>query len=274
MAENLTIGIPPKESKLKGMLTKPKPRAPIMTIFGTGGVGKTSLLPLFPGSALIRTEDGSQAIDGKNVYMFEQATCYDDVIYQLEVLLNEDHKLKTLCIDSITKMHLMFEAEVLASDPQAKSLNQALGGYGAGNKAIAKKHARVRELCGLLNTMKDMAIIFIAHAELDTVEPPDSAAYSMYSIKIQKASMAYYTDDVDLVGHIKLETFTKKNEDKVTQAISTGTRVINCVATASSIAKNRYGITDEIPYTKEMIDSGINPLMPLIPYYSKKEGDK
>jgi hypothetical protein len=270
-SEKLTIGIPPKESKLKGMLTKPKPRAPIMTLFGTGGVGKTTLLSLFPNPVLIRTEDGSQAIDGKNVYMFEQANGYDDIVEQLEVLLNEDHKLKTVAIDSITKMHLLFEAEVLASDPRAPSINQALGGYGAGNKAIAKKHAYIRQLCGLLNERKGMTVIFIAHAELDTVEPPDSPSYSMYSMKIQKGSMAYYTDDVDLVAHVKLKTFTKKTEDKTVQAISNGDRVLACTSSANSIAKNRYGITEEIPYTLDHIAQGINPLMPFIPYYNIKE---
>lgn len=270
MEEQITIGIP-KPSKLKSMLTKPKPRAPIITLFGTGGVGKTSLLSLFPNPVLIRTEDGSQAIDGKNVYMFDQAQCFDDVIEQLTVLLEEDHKLKTIGIDSITKMHLLFEQEVLASDPKAPSINQALGGYGAGNKAIAKKHSEIRRLCGLLNELKGMTVVFIAHAELDTVEPPDSPSYSMYSIKLPKASMSYYTDDVDLVGHVKLKTFTKQNADKVTQAVSTGERAISCSATANSIAKNRYGIVDEIPYTMEHIENGINPLMPFIPYYNKEE---
>lgn len=274
MAENLTVGIPPKESRLKSMLTRPTPRAPIMTLFGTGGVGKTSLFSLFPTPVLIRTEDGSQSIAGKNVRLFEQAVSYDDVIEQLTILLEDDHPFKTVGIDSITKMHLIFEQEVLASDPKAQSINQAFGGYGAGNKAIAKKHAEVRRIAGLLNTMKDMTVIFIAHAELDTVEPPDSPSYSMYSMKLQKGSMAYYTDDVDLVGHVKLKTFTKKTEDKITQAVSNGDRVISCAATANSIAKNRYDIIDEIPFPKSDLDAGINPIMPFIPYYNTKEETK
>jgi len=269
MAENLTIGSPPKESKLKSLLQRPKPRAPIITLFGTGGVGKTSLFSLFPAPVLIRTEDGSQSITDKKVLMFELATCYNDVIEQLTVLLEEDHKLKTVGIDSITKMHLLFEQEVLASDPKAQSINQALGGYGAGNKAIAKKHAEVRRLCGLLNEVKDMTIVFIAHAELDTVEPPDSPSYSMYSMKMQKASMAYYTDDVDMVAHVKLRTFTKKTEEKTNQAVSTGERVILCHASASSISKNRYDISEEVDFSKDDVINNINPLSPFIPYYNQ-----
>ena len=264
-SEKLTIGIPPKESKLKSLLCKPKPRAPIITVFGEGGVGKTSLLSLFPNPVLIRTEDGSQAIAGKSVYMFEQAYSRADIVEQLTLLLTEDHKLKTVGIDSITKMHLLFEQEVLASDKTAKSINTALGGYGAGNKAIAKMHAEIRHLCGLLNTVKGMTVVFIAHAEMATVDLPDAPSYSRYSIRLQEKSMPYYTDDVDLVGLIRLKTFTTKDDDKRVQAVSTNDRIISCHASANSIAKNRFGITEDIPYNVEHIANGINPLASIIP---------
>lgn len=269
-SEKVSIGIP-KESRLKSMLTTPKPRAPIITVFGEGGVGKTSLFSLFPSPVLIRTEDGSQSIDGKKVYMFDLASSYDDVINQLDILLQDDHKFKTVGIDSITKMHSILEAEVLASDPKAQSLNQALGGYGAGNKAIAKKHAEIRRLCGLLNSLKGMTVVFIAHAELNSVEPPDSQSYTKYSIRIQEKSISHYTDDVDMVAHVKLKTFTKKNEEKVVQAVSTGDIVISCHATASSIAKNRYDITEEIDFKKSCLSDGLNPLAQYIPFYNIKE---
>ena len=262
--EEKVIGIPPKESKLKSLLQKPIARPPILTLFGEGGVGKTSLFSLFDKTVLIRTEDGSQAIAGKNVYMFEQASGYNDVIEQLTVLIEEQHSFKTLGIDSITKMHLLFEAEVLASDPSAKSINTALGGYGAGNKAIAKKHAEIRRLCGILNSMKGMTIVFLAHAELSSVDMPDAPTYSRYSIRVQEKSMPHYTDDVDLVGLVKLKTYTKKADDKI-QAISNGERVICCNATANSIAKNRFGIENEIPFTKANIDDGVSPLAFIVP---------
>jgi len=262
--EKLTIGIPPKESKLKGMLSRPKQRPPIITLFGEGGVGKTSLLSLFTKPVLIRTEDGTQAINGKDVAQFDMANGYNDVIEQLTLLLQETHPFKTVGLDSITKLHSLIEAEILASDPKAVSINSALGGYGAGNKAIAKKHAEIRRLCGLLNELKGMTIVYLAHAELVTVDLPDQPSYSRYSIRMQEKSLPHYTDDVDLVGLIRLESFIKK-DDKRIQAVSTNNRILSCYATANSVAKNRYGITEDIPFTKEHIESNTNPLGFLIP---------
>lgn len=260
--EKLTIGVPPpaKVSRLKNMLTKPVKRAPIITLFGEGGVGKTSLFSLFDAPVLIRAEDGSQAIANKNVYMFDLVYTFDHVIEQLTVLLEDDHKFKTVGIDSITKLHTILEKEVLASDPKAKSINQALGGYGAGNKAIAKKHGEIRELCGLLNTQKNMTIVFIAHADMETMDLPDMPSYKRYSIRMNDKSLPYYTDDVDMVALVRTKTFTSKNEEGTVQARSTHDRVISCYSSANSIAKNRFGITDDIKFTQADIDTNTNPL--------------
>jgi hypothetical protein len=256
-----TIGQPPKApSRLKLALSKPKAKPRIFTIFGEGGVGKTHLFSTFPAPVLIRTEDGTESIAGKPVYMFDVAQSYADIIDQLTMLIQDDHGFKTVGIDTITRMELMFEAEVVRKDPnQPKSIGMALGGYGNGAKAVAAMHMEVRRLCGILNEAKRMNVVFLGHATTETITLPDMEPYNRFSVRMSEKSRTHYTDDVDIVGLIRLDAHTIKRDKRVTVS-SSEDRLIQCQASADSIAKNRCDIREDILYTRTMYEAGTNPL--------------
>jgi hypothetical protein len=237
------------------MVEKPTDKPVIATILGDAGLGKTSLACTFPKPIVIRAEDGLQSIPvEQRPDALPLITKVDQLFDQLMLLVKEDHDYKTLVIDSVTALERLFIQDVIDNDPKnPKGINQALGGYGNGTAAVAAQHERVRKACGILRDRKGMNIVFIAHAEVETISPPDDEDYSRYSLRIGKKSVAPYTDDVDLVGFVKLETFTKGDGDKK-KAISSGGRVVVCHATASNVSKNRYGIEEELPFEK-----GVNP---------------
>lgn len=236
-------------------VSKPKDRAVIVTICGDSGMGKTSLSATFPDPIVIRGEDGLQAIpDEKRPDAFPLLQSADDLWSQLTALLNEEHGYKTVVIDSVTALERLFMQHVVDSDPKKpRSLNQALGGYGAGPSAVAAMHQRVRKACGFLNERKGMHVVFVAHADTETIELPDQDPYTRYSLRLAKKSMAPYVDDSDIVGFLRLETFTTGDGERK-KAISDGTREIITYATAASVSKNRFGITEPIKVT-----SGENP---------------
>lgn len=240
---------------LSTMVEKPTDKPVIATILGDAGLGKTSLACTFPKPIVIRAEDGLQSIPvEQRPDALPLITKVDQLFDQLMLLVKEDHDYKTLVIDSVTALERLFIQDVIDNDPKnPKGINQALGGYGNGTAAVAAQHERVRKACGILRDRKGMNIVFIAHAEVETISPPDDEDYSRYSLRIGKKSVAPYTDDVDLVGFVKLETFTKGDGDKK-KAISSGGRVVVCHATASNVSKNRYGIEEELPFEK-----GVNP---------------
>ena len=179
---------------------------------------------------------------------------------QLEALRNETHEYKTVAIDTITQLNTIMESEVLARDPKAKSINQALGGYGAGFGAVANAHKQLRDICELLKEEKGMNIVFIAHTDIDTITPPDSDAYNKYTLRMNKRCVSHYSDNVDMVAHVQLQNFVRTPDGGGNgQAVSTGARIIKCHASAESICKNRYGISQEIPFNE-----GENPLTEII----------
>lgn len=242
-------------------IKKPDDRPAIVTVLGDSGLGKTSLACTFPNPIVIRAEDGLSAIPSdQRPDAFPVIQKVDDVWGQLMALIKEDHEYKTVIVDSVTALERLFVQHIIDNDPKnPRSINQALGGYGAGLAAVATMHQRVRKACGMLNELKGMNVVFVAHADTETVELPDQDPYTRYSLRLGKRSVAPYVDDSDVVGFLKLQTFTTGDGERK-KAMSDGTRLLVCYATASNVSKNRYGIEDDIVF-----EPNKNPFAGILP---------
>jgi hypothetical protein len=233
-------------------LERPKGQRPIIaTFFGEGGMGKSTLAAMFPRPVFIRTEDGTASLAGNDeVMLFPLVSSSQEVLDQIEALATQEHDFKTVVIDSITQLATLIEHEIVAADPKAKSINQAGGGYGAGYNTAAEKHRQVREWAGALAYERGMNVVFIGHADTETLDLPDFDPFARYTVRMHKKSLPHYTDNVDLVGLIRLKTYVRGDGDKK-RAISTGDREIICFPQASSVTKNRFNVTQPLPFTFE-----------------------
>lgn len=245
---------------------KPGDKPVICTITGDAGIGKTSLAATFPTPIFIRAEDGMQSIPtAMRPDALPVVSTAEALWEQLGALIREEHSYKSLVIDSVTALERLFVQSVIESDPKVpRSINQALGGYGAGLAAVAGMHQRVRKAAELLREKRGMHVVFIAHADTTTMELPDEDAYTRYDLRLGKKSVAPYVDDVDLVGFLKLETHTTGDGERK-KAVSDGTRLLITYTTAANVSKNRYGITEPI-----LVKNGVNPLIPYIPTLQTK----
>lgn len=240
-------------------IKKPETRAPIITICGDAGTGKTSLAATFPNPIVIRAEDGLMSIPAdKRPDAFPLLKSADELWPQLLALLQEQHDYKTLVVDSVSACEQLFIKDVMDRDGRAKSINQALGGYGAGAAAVAAMHQRLRKGAGLLNERKGMAVVFISHADLEAVRPPDQDDYTRYSLRLMGKSLPPYVDDVDMVGFVRLVSALRGDEGDRKKIISNGDREVICHATAASVSKNRFGITEPLEFA-----AGENPFASL-----------
>jgi len=251
-------------------ISKPADRPVIATIFGNAGMGKTTLAVTFPNPIVIRAEDGLQAIpSSQRPDAFPLLTKPEELWDQLFALTSEEHSYKTLIVDSVTALERMFIQYVVDTDPKKpKSIQQAMGGYGAGLSMVAGMHARIRKAAGVLADKRNMHTVFIAHSEVGTENPPDDESFSKWGLRLSGKSEPNYVDDVDLVGYLKLETFTTGEGDKK-KAISDGTRILVCHASAANVSKNRFGINEPLP-----VQIGVNPLTDHIPALRANKKEK
>lgn len=236
----------------------------VMTILGEPGVGKTSLAAAFPSPVFIKAEDGTEGVPQElksSISELPTVSDVDQLWRDLHELVSEDHGFKTVVIDSVTALERIFQQHVVDSDPKKpKSINTAMGGYGAGFQAVGAMHQRVRKAASLLQD-RGIHVLFLAHVEISTLDLPDQDPYSRYSLRLNKRSMAPYVDDVSAVGLVRLETFTMGDaDDKRKKAVGSGNRIITMHATPASVTKNRYGITDNVEFAMAS-----NPLIPYIP---------
>lgn len=234
------------------------------TIVGVQGTGKTSLACTFPRVIMLRTqgEKPPQDIPADQTPTTLEIESAQDLWDALKALLREDHAFKTLVVDSVTGIESLFTQDVLASDPSARGLNQALGGWGAGTAAVTAMHLRLRKASEMLRKQKGMNIVFLAHADIQEVSPPDSDAYSAYSLRLPKKSTSPYLDSVDCVAFLKQVRAVKGAVEakgdrgaKPGRAISSGDRVLVTYLTPAMCSKNRYGITEDLE-----VEKGVNPL--------------
>ena len=236
-------------------ITKPALRPLAVTIIGEAGLGKTSLGATFPKPIFIRAEDGLKSITASPMPdAFPVLKSVEDLWPQLWALAKEEHQYQTLVIDTVSTLDTMFVDWVVETDPnKPKSINRALGGYGAGTNMVSSQHRRLRKGCEYLLD-RGMNIVFLSHADTSTISPPDGNQYTRYTMRMHEKSMQPYVDNVDVVGFLRLETFTKGDGD-VKKAISTGDRQLVCHAMAANVSKNRFGIVDPIE-----VKLGENPL--------------
>lgn len=268
-------------------LTKPLSKPPIITIVGTPGVGKSTLGALFPNPIFIQAEEGSSVFDSwaeedkptvfpvlPRANAKEKISTLEALKDQLRALIKQDHDFKTLVLDSVTSLHNLFEHEV-ADAYGVDNVADAAGGFHKGYLVVKEYHQEIKSACDYLRDKKGMTIVFLAHAGVEKVKNrPDADEYSVYSLDMNKQSVSVYVALVDAVLYLRQEEFVKGVQTdrkgvttKFGKVVQTGERIL--VTSGDGRvgfvnAKSRYPMDAEVP-----VPIGENPLLKLIPYFSK-----
>ncbi len=228
-----------------------QPMPPRLIVYGTEGVGKSTFSSEAPAPIFVQTEDGLAEIECDK---FPLATTFEEVQAALAELYSEPHDYQTVVIDSFDWLErLIFDA--LCKQHNVTSIEKVDGGYAKGYTHALTYWRQILDTLNLLRNERGMVVIGIAHSKVEKFEDPESSAYDRYSPRLHKHAAALVCEWSDAVLFASRK-FRTQSEDAgfnrtrtIASAIGTGggERILRCVGGPSCIAKNRYGIAEELP---------------------------
>jgi hypothetical protein len=227
------------------------PMPPRILIYGTEGIGKSTFGSEAPKPIFIQTEDGLGEIECDK---FPLAVKLEDVTTALHELCTEQHDYQTVVIDSLDWLERLIWEE-LCRAYSVTSIEKVDGGYAKGYTHAVSYWREILNDLARLRLERGMVVIGIAHAKIEKFEDPASCSYDRYSPRLNKHASALVCEwsDAVLFANRKFRTQTEDEgfgrKRTIANAIGTGggERVLRCVGGPSCIAKNRFGIAEELP---------------------------
>lgn len=237
-------------SLLESIHSGKREKPPRILIYGSEGIGKSTLAANAPNPIFIPTEDG---VDNIVCDSFPLCRSLKNVMDALSALASEEHKYKTVVFDSCDwGERLVWEHICNLSNPPARSIAQAEGGYGNGYKKSSQIwHGEIVKAFRYLRDEKNMIVIFLAHSQIKKHEDPESAAFDRFIPRMHESSSSVLTEWCDAVL-LATREFGAAKGDK-----AGGQRVLRCTPSAVGMAKNRYGLPDVIPLSWDALYQGI-----------------
>ena len=234
---------------------------PRIMVYGTEGIGKSTLAARAPQPVFVQTEDGLGEID---CHKFPLAGSFDDVIAALTELHTEEHDFQSIVVDSLDWLErLIWDA--VCETYGAKSIEKVDGGYGKGYIYALSPWRQFLDRLSALHKDRCMAVILIAHAKIEKFEDPESSPYDRYSPRLHKHAGALLTEwcDAVLFATRKLRTQTEDTgfgrKRTIAHAVGKdgGERVLRTIGGPSCVAKNRYDLEPELPLDWNALLGGI-----------------
>jgi hypothetical protein len=217
-------------------------KAPRIMLYGPHGLGKTTFGAQAPNPIFILTEDGLGSLQ---VPHFPLARTEREVIEAIGALYADEHEYQTVVIDSLDWLDALIWQDI-NTNYDAKDL-----AYGKGAVIAADRWRVILDGLNALRNERGMAIVLIAHAQVKRFDSPEVEPFDRYMPKLQERSSALVQEWCDCVLFTNFKTLIKKDDvgfnQKVSRGVTTGERLLYTVEKPAYLAKNRYGLPEQLP---------------------------
>lgn len=223
-----------------------------VVIYGPEGIGKTTFAASFPKPLFIDTEGSTKKYDVKR---FDKPTSWQMLKEQVQFVINNPSLCKTLVIDTIDWAENLCYEHVCTSHGK-----KGIEDFGWGNGYVYVKEEFGR-LIMLLDEVieKGINVVMTAHAKLRKFEQPDEiGAYDRWELKLGKKTGSQISPLVkewaDMVLFANYKTYAVATDDKGKKfKAQGGKRVMYTTHHPCWDAKNRDGLSDEVPFSFDSI---------------------
>lgn len=215
-------------------------------LYGTEGIGKTTLAAAFPAPVILDTEDGTRQIDCARV------RCGDWMSLQAAMveLGGDAQGFRTVVIDSVDWAERMVLEHMLRKAGK-KSIEDF--GFGKGYTMLAEQiSALIRQADVLIG--RGLNVVFVGHSTVKRTTPPDQdEGFDRYELKLSRQVGPLFKEWADALLFCNYRTRLVEGADGRTRAKGGKERVMYAERTAAFDAKNRYGLASELPMTIEAL---------------------
>ena len=240
-------------SLLDEIISGPTAAPPRLIVYGQEGVGKSTFAASAPNPIFLPTEDGLKRIDCRR---FPVARSYAEFMGRLGQVCREGHEFETLVVDTADWLEKLVWADVCRQHNKA-SIEEI--GYAKGYQFALTQWKEVVAALDYAHAERGMVVVLLAHAKIERFNDPELASYDRYTLRLHKDADAYLREWADAVlfanskVRVQAEDLGFNKTRNVAKAVGAdgGERLLRTVPSPAAVAKNRYGITGDIPLTWE-----------------------
>jgi len=216
-----------------------------VTLYGTEGIGKTTLAAQFPNPLILDTEDGARRIDCAKVKCHDWKTLYGTLIE----LGGDTAGFKTIVIDSIDW------AESLLKESLTAKLGKPVDDlpYGRGSGMVAEGFAPLLAACDVI-VSRGANVLLVGHSEIKRCSPPDmEEGFDRFELKLSKRVGPLVKEWSDALVFCNYRTRVVEGADGKARGRGGKERLLFAERCAAWDAKNRFGLPPELAMSIESL---------------------
>ena len=214
-------------------------------LYGVHGVGKSTWASQSDSPVFIQCEDGLGEVECDK---FPLAGDYSQVIQALSELYSEEHSYRTVVVDSLDWLERLIWAEVCRKR-SVESIEDI--GYAKGYIFALTQWREVLDGLTALRNERGMAVVLLAHCQIEKFENPETDSYDRYAPRLHKHASAMVQEWCDEVLFATYKVHTKQVDEGFgrtkAKGIGTGERIVRTSERPAHVAKNRLDLPDELP---------------------------
>ena len=239
-------------------------RPPVIMIFGSHKLGKSTFAAGCPNPIFIQTESG---LEGLDVDCFPLVNSYDEFNQALDAV-EKTTGYKTLVIDSLDWLERLIFRHVCA---QHKVNDIAQIGFAKGYVAAEAIWGEVIDRIAVINKTKKLIIVLIAHATVQKVQDPERDDYDCMLPDLHKRSVNLLSEYTDILGYCSLKLTTVSKDKGPVKAKTTGERILYLTPKGGFSAGNRYGLPDSLPLSWSALATELKKKVRVAPQIAEPE---
>lgn len=218
-----------------------------VVIYGTEGIGKSTMASQFPSPLILDTEDGSKHLDCARVICSDWMTLEST----MHELVRDAQGFETVVIDSADWMERMMIDQIVRQAGK-KSIEDF--GFGKGYIHVQERVAKFLAIADQL-IARGINVVFVAHSKVQRTSPPDQTdGYDRYELKLTKQVAPLLREWCDLLLFTNYKTKLVEGSDGRIKASGGKERVMYAERSAAWDAKNRFGLPEEMPMLIDRLD--------------------